>query len=244
MPPKRKRTGAHPPPPRPEAPRRSSKRLKEQPVVDEARDSSHMGIDWVKGDQHKGLLEEKMGKKEDVQKTMRELSELEHKLQSEAMRHRLDVETSDLHVEPDSPSQLALKPRAHLPRRDTDLVSFQNPETKLRSQEQTEILPCKVLSQHLDTSLESDACGVVGLRNPMVKPRLNRVWMYLVVRLAHDKDDLDTTVASVMEWLARPDNGDWLLIFDNFDQDHEQGGVQSKLLRGSACRARRLHRRT
>ncbi|KAH6981463.1 hypothetical protein EDB80DRAFT_899547 [Ilyonectria destructans] len=42
---------------------------------------------------------------------------------------------------------------------------------------------------------------------------------------AHDKDDLDTAVASVMEWLARPDNGDWLLIFDNVDQDYEQGGV-------------------
>ncbi|KAH7176003.1 hypothetical protein EDB81DRAFT_30866 [Dactylonectria macrodidyma] len=144
MPPKRKRTGAHPPPPRPEAPRRSSRRLKEQPVVDEARDSSHMRIDGVKGDQHKGLLEKKLGKKEGVQKTMQELSELEHKLQSGAIRHRLDVETSDLHVKPDSPSQLAFKPRAHLPRRDTDLVSFQNPETKLRSQEQTEILSCKV----------------------------------------------------------------------------------------------------
>ncbi|KAH7008703.1 hypothetical protein EDB80DRAFT_751332 [Ilyonectria destructans] len=42
---------------------------------------------------------------------------------------------------------------------------------------------------------------------------------------AHGKDDLDAAVASVMEWLARPDNGDWLLIFDNVDQDHEQGGV-------------------
>ncbi|KAL6406244.1 tetratricopeptide repeat domain protein [Ilyonectria robusta] len=42
---------------------------------------------------------------------------------------------------------------------------------------------------------------------------------------AHSKDDLDAAVASVMEWLARPDNGEWLLIFDNVDQDHEQGGV-------------------
>ncbi|KAH6985405.1 hypothetical protein EDB80DRAFT_224855 [Ilyonectria destructans] len=41
---------------------------------------------------------------------------------------------------------------------------------------------------------------------------------------AHGKDDLDAAVARVMEWLARPDNGDWLLIFDNVDQDHEQGG--------------------
>ncbi|KAH7151967.1 hypothetical protein B0J13DRAFT_470560, partial [Dactylonectria estremocensis] len=42
---------------------------------------------------------------------------------------------------------------------------------------------------------------------------------------AHGKDDLDAAVASVMEWLARPGNGDWLLIFDNVDQDHDQGGV-------------------
>ncbi|KAH6974923.1 hypothetical protein EDB80DRAFT_881846 [Ilyonectria destructans] len=42
---------------------------------------------------------------------------------------------------------------------------------------------------------------------------------------AHGKDDLDAAVASVMEWLARRDNGDWLLIFDNVDQDHDQGGV-------------------
>jgi hypothetical protein len=103
-----------------------------------------MEIDGVKGDQHKGLLEKKMGKKEDLQKTMRELSELEHKFQSVARRHRLDVEISDLHVEPDSPSQLAFKPRAHLPRRDTDLASFQSSETKLLSQEQTEISTCKV----------------------------------------------------------------------------------------------------
>ncbi|KAH6872068.1 hypothetical protein B0T10DRAFT_466302 [Thelonectria olida] len=165
MPPKRKRTGAHPPPPQPEAPRRSSWRLEEQPVIDEARDSSHMEIDGVKGDQHKGLLEKKMGKKEDLQKTMRELSELEHKFQSVARRHRLDVEISDLHVEPDSPSQLAFKPRAHLPRRDTDLASFQSSETKLLSQEQTEISTCKVLSQPLDISLYSDGAldGMVAI---------------------------------------------------------------------------------
>jgi hypothetical protein len=28
----------------------------------------------------------------------------------------------------------------------------------------------------------------------------------------------------VLDWLARPDNIDWLLIFDNVDQDVEQGG--------------------
>ncbi|KAH7472064.1 hypothetical protein FOMA001_g13577 [Fusarium oxysporum f. sp. matthiolae] len=40
------------------------------------------------------------------------------------------------------------------------------------------------------------------------------------------RDELDAAVASVIEWLARPDNGDWLLIFDNVDQCWtEQGGT-------------------
>ncbi|RKK23966.1 hypothetical protein BFJ66_g17284 [Fusarium oxysporum f. sp. cepae] len=40
------------------------------------------------------------------------------------------------------------------------------------------------------------------------------------------RDELDAAVASVIEWLARPDNGDWLLIFDNVDQCWtKQGGT-------------------
>ncbi len=39
------------------------------------------------------------------------------------------------------------------------------------------------------------------------------------------KDDLNALVVDVMEWLARPDNIDWLLVFDNVDQDLEQGGT-------------------
>ncbi|RYP82883.1 hypothetical protein DL770_005490 [Monosporascus sp. CRB-9-2] len=38
-------------------------------------------------------------------------------------------------------------------------------------------------------------------------------------------DDLDTVVADVLAWLASPGNTDWLLVFDNVDQDHEQGGM-------------------
>jgi hypothetical protein len=43
-----------------------------------------------------------------------------------------------------------------------------------------------------------------------------------------DKDDLDIMVADVLEWLARSDNTGWLLIFDNVDQDYEQGGATGK----------------
>ncbi|KAL8296146.1 hypothetical protein RB600_001572 [Gaeumannomyces tritici] len=41
----------------------------------------------------------------------------------------------------------------------------------------------------------------------------------------NSEDDLNAVVADVMEWLARPDNVDWLLVFDNVDHDHEQGGA-------------------
>ena len=39
----------------------------------------------------------------------------------------------------------------------------------------------------------------------------------------HGEEDLKTVVADVLDWLARPDNSDWLLIFDNVDQDVDQG---------------------
>lgn len=37
-------------------------------------------------------------------------------------------------------------------------------------------------------------------------------------------EEIDAAVADVLDWLARPDNTDWLLIFDNVDQDADQGG--------------------
>ncbi|KAI5460951.1 hypothetical protein BGZ63DRAFT_425413 [Mariannaea sp. PMI_226] len=38
-------------------------------------------------------------------------------------------------------------------------------------------------------------------------------------------EGLDVAVMKVMEWLAQPSNTQWLLIFDNVDQDHQQGGT-------------------
>ncbi|KAK4031668.1 hypothetical protein C8A01DRAFT_51327 [Parachaetomium inaequale] len=38
------------------------------------------------------------------------------------------------------------------------------------------------------------------------------------------EQDLKIVVADVLDWLSRPDNTDWLLVFDNVDQDVEQGG--------------------
>ncbi|KAK7219335.1 hypothetical protein V2G26_007338 [Clonostachys chloroleuca] len=39
------------------------------------------------------------------------------------------------------------------------------------------------------------------------------------------KENLDIAVMKVIEWLARPSNTQWLLILDNVDQDHQQGGA-------------------
>ncbi|KAF9772537.1 hypothetical protein IL306_009749 [Fusarium sp. DS 682] len=35
----------------------------------------------------------------------------------------------------------------------------------------------------------------------------------------HSRDELDDAVTNVIKWLERPDNSDWLLIFDNVDKD-------------------------
>jgi hypothetical protein len=40
-------------------------------------------------------------------------------------------------------------------------------------------------------------------------------------------DRLNSAVADVLDWLGRPDNVHWLLIFDNVDQDYEHDGATS-----------------
>ncbi|KAK3947253.1 hypothetical protein QBC32DRAFT_224584 [Pseudoneurospora amorphoporcata] len=40
------------------------------------------------------------------------------------------------------------------------------------------------------------------------------------------EDNLNVVVADVLGWLARPDNVNWLLVFDNVDQSNEQGGAK------------------
>lgn len=37
-------------------------------------------------------------------------------------------------------------------------------------------------------------------------------------------ENVNAVVAEMLNWIARPDNAEWLLIFDNVDQDFDQGG--------------------
>ncbi|KAH8892820.1 hypothetical protein GQ53DRAFT_860990 [Thozetella sp. PMI_491] len=39
--------------------------------------------------------------------------------------------------------------------------------------------------------------------------------------------DLDRVIADVLKWLSRPDNSNWLLVFDNVDLDYEQDQAAS-----------------
>ncbi|KAM5344747.1 hypothetical protein ACJ41O_010609 [Fusarium nematophilum] len=130
MSPKRKRTGPHPPPPpppRPDAPRRSSRRLKDAAVTTAGHERlpEKMDIDEASKTSSDGDATNRRDRKavwvtgEGVEEAMRELSEMEHKLQVAVRRQRLAVETSDLHVEPEVANKLDIRPRIHSPGRET-----------------------------------------------------------------------------------------------------------------------------
>jgi UV DNA damage endonuclease len=115
MTPKRKRTGAHPPPPIPEMPdtfpRRSSRRIKE--ATDERTpkiDVTKMASDPMK------LTNTKKANAvwdtgEGVEEAIRELSEMEHKLQDAVRAQRLAVESSHLHVKKEIAQEPGIRPK-------------------------------------------------------------------------------------------------------------------------------------
>ncbi|KAM0495665.1 hypothetical protein ACHAP8_007932 [Fusarium lateritium] len=123
MAPKRKRTGAHTPPPIPEMPdanpRRSSGRIKE--ATDERKpkiDVTKMVSDPLKLDNPK-KPKAVWDTGEGVEEAMRELSEMEHKLQDAVRTQRLAVESSDLHVKKELAQEPGVRPKTYQPTNDT-----------------------------------------------------------------------------------------------------------------------------
>ncbi|RSL64708.1 UV-damage endonuclease [Fusarium duplospermum] len=126
MTPKRKRDGPHPPPPapqRPDAPRRSSRRLRDAAA---ATTADHLASDKMDIDKdRKGILKCEIPDKrknkavwdtgEGVEEAMRELSEMEHKLQNAVRRQRLAVESSDLHVKVEPTMERNIRPKMRTP---------------------------------------------------------------------------------------------------------------------------------
>ncbi|WXC64671.1 UV-damage endonuclease [Fusarium graminearum] len=116
---KRKRTGAHPPPPIPDmpdtVPRRSSRRLKEStdertPKIDITKMASNpMKLTNTK--KVKAVWDTGEG----VEEAMRELSEMEHKLQDAVRTQRLAVESSDLHVKKEIAQEPSIRPKVNAP---------------------------------------------------------------------------------------------------------------------------------
>jgi UV DNA damage endonuclease len=120
---KRKRTGAHPPPPIPEMPdaypRRSSRRLKEAPNERTPKiDVTKMASDPLKLTNTK-KKEAVWETGEGVEEAMRELSEMEHKLQDAVRTQRLAVESSDLHVKKELSQEPGIRPKVYEPNNDT-----------------------------------------------------------------------------------------------------------------------------
>lgn len=124
---KRKRTGAHPPPPIPDmpdtVPRRSSRRLKEStdertPKIDITKMASNpMKLTNTK--KVKAVWDTGEG----VEEAMRELSEMEHKLQDAVRTQRLAVESSDLHVKKEIAQEPSIRPKVNAPNNNNNTVA-------------------------------------------------------------------------------------------------------------------------
>ncbi|KAH7237890.1 hypothetical protein B0J15DRAFT_553895 [Fusarium solani] len=116
-----------PPPPaprRPDAPRRSSRTLSDVAATAAANDQvppEKMDTNKVSKPSPAAVTSNKdnataagvMG--EGVEEAMRELGELEHKLQNAVRRQRLAVETSDLHAKSEPPFEHDIRPKVNSP---------------------------------------------------------------------------------------------------------------------------------
>jgi UV DNA damage endonuclease len=158
MTPKRKRTDAHPPPPIPEmpdtAPRRSSRRLKDVTANTDER-SANQDITKKAGPKKaKAVLDTGEG----VEEAMRELSEMEQKLQTAVRTQRLAVESSYLHVKKDAINEPDIRPKMHSPDRET-VTARQNLEGKSDAVTPKSTAPLDVGDAELAAGDVADATG-------------------------------------------------------------------------------------
>lgn len=107
MPAKRKRGGVESPNPRPEASRRSSRRIKEEPNLNSA--SPYATKAHISGDKKTHTV---WDTKEGVQDAVKQLTQMEEELQSAVRRQRLAVENSDLGKDTQEPPDRPFRPKA------------------------------------------------------------------------------------------------------------------------------------
>ncbi|KAF5668103.1 putative UV-endonuclease UVE-1 [Fusarium heterosporum] len=122
MMPKRKRTDAHPPPPKPEmpdtGPRRSSRRLKDASNTDD-RPVNHVKSSDPMKEINPLKAKAVLDTGEGVEEAMRELSKMEKKLQTAVRTQRLAVESSDLHIKGKALTDPDIRPRIYTPNEKT-----------------------------------------------------------------------------------------------------------------------------
>lgn len=114
---------------------------------------------------------------EALQKTMRELGEMERRFQSVARRERLAVETSHLHIEVEPPAnQTSMKPRPYTPRRGA--ISSSKPESASRSQDQTPLdgYDADLATGELDEAIEGTVERCASRPPPVNSDRLPLPW--------------------------------------------------------------------
>ncbi|KPM40787.1 UV-damage endonuclease [Neonectria ditissima] len=183
MPPKRKRTDEHPPPPYCEGPRRSARILGDHTAKNannDTREPSKMDVDPSGHEPIQAIWETKEG----VQQAVRELSEMEHKFQNVVRRQRLAVLNSRLAVAPGLPDETAAKPKPSIPIRGAASknvgkrdVGNKKAEAKQSSTEKSPLDGYQTDINDVDPTPEADSADRGANRTPPVNSdRLPLPW--------------------------------------------------------------------
>lgn len=104
-------------------PRRSSRRIKDNTTTPSDERKPKIDVTKMVTDPMKANDPQKAGgvwdTGEGVEEAMRELSEMEHKLQNAVRTQRLAVESSDLHVKKEMSQEPDIRPKMYSPNKDT-----------------------------------------------------------------------------------------------------------------------------